>query len=150
MTTNRWSPPAPIGAAFTASTFSADRKPRFLQGLTTPDLESVMAASTPRCFMANSIVTNQGDPADHFFLLTKGCARHFTITEEGRKVLLVWFSAGDIFGGSALLPEPTSYLFSTEMVKDSSVLVWRRSVMRELVASFRDSRKTHCHLRRTI
>src|SRR5271169_5726287 len=119
MTTNRWPTPAAVGAAFTALTFPADRKPRFLQGLTTPDLELVMAASTPRRFMANSIVTNQGDPADQFFLLTKGCARHFSVTEEGRKVLLLWLAPGDVFGGSALLPELSFYLFSTEIVKDS-------------------------------
>jgi CRP-like cAMP-binding protein len=136
MTTNRWSTPAQVGVAFTASTLSADRKPRFLQGLTTPELELVMAAATPRRFAANSIVINQGDPADHFFLLTKGFARHFTITEEGRKVLLVWFSAGAVFGGSALLSEPSSYLVSTEMVKDSCAYVWRRRVIRDLVARY--------------
>jgi CRP-like cAMP-binding protein len=101
-----------------------------------PDLELVMAAATARCFAANSIITNQGDPAEHFFLLTKGCARHFTITEDGRKVLLVWFSAGDVFGGSALLLEPSSYLLGTEMVKDSCAFVWRRSVIRDLVARY--------------
>jgi CRP-like cAMP-binding protein len=95
-----------------------------------------MAAATARCFAANSIVTNQGDPAEHFFLLTKGCARHFTITEDGRKVLLVWFSAGDVFGGSALLSDPSSYLLGTEMVKDSCAFVWRRSVIRDLVARY--------------
>jgi CRP-like cAMP-binding protein len=95
-----------------------------------------MAAATARCFSANSIVTNQGDPAEHFFLLTKGCARHFTITEDGRKVLLVWFSAGDVFGGSSLLQEPSSYLLGTEMVKDSCAFVWRRSVIRDLVARY--------------
>ncbi len=136
MTTNRWSTPALAGATFTASTFPADRKPRFLQGLSAPDLELVMAASTPRRFMANSIVTHQGDLADHFFLLMKGCARHFSITEEGRKVLLLWLATGDVFGGSALLPEPSFYLFSTEMVKDSYAFVWRRSVIRDLVVRY--------------
>jgi CRP-like cAMP-binding protein len=136
MTTNRWSAPAPVRAALAASASLADRKPRFLQGLATPDLEFVMAAATARCFAANSIVTNQGDPAEHFFLLTKGCARHFTITEDGRKVLLVWFSAGDVFGGSALLSDPSSYLLGTEMVKDSCAFVWRRSVIRDLVARY--------------
>lgn len=136
MTTNRWSIPAPAGLDFTAPTFPTDRKPRFLQGLTTPDLELVIAASRPRRFMANSIITHQGDLADHFFLLTKGCARHFSTTEEGRKVLLLWLATGDIFGGSALLSEPSSYLFSTETVKDSCAFVWRRSVIRDLVARY--------------
>jgi len=83
--------------------------------------------------MANSVVTNQGDPADYFFLLTKGCARHFFITDEGRKILLLWFGAGDVFGGLALWPEPSFYLLSTEVAKGSCAVVWRRSEIRELM-----------------
>jgi CRP/FNR family transcriptional regulator, nitrogen oxide reductase regulator len=116
--------------------FPGDRLPRFLQGLSASDLESVMAASSLRRFAANAIVTNQGDHADYFFLLKEGRARHFSLTEEGRKVLLIWFSTGDVFGGSALLPEPSLYLVSTEMVKDSCAFVWRRSVIRDLVARY--------------
>jgi CRP-like cAMP-binding protein len=96
-----------------------------------------VAASKPRRFGANSIVTNQGDPADYFFLLTKGCARYFFNTEEGRKVLLFWFTPGEIFGGRALLAEPSSYLLSVETVKDSCALVWHRPVIRDLVARHR-------------
>jgi CRP-like cAMP-binding protein len=136
MTTHGWPTPPPTGVAFTASTFSPDRQPRLLRGLPASDLELVMAASTFRHFEANAVVTNQGDQADYFFLLTKGCARHFSLTEEGRKVLLIWVLAGDVFGGSALLSEPSVYLVSTEMVKDSCAFMWRRSVIRELVARY--------------
>ena len=113
-----------------------DLKSRFLQGLTKPDIEAVLAASIVRRLPANSIVTNQGDPADHLYLLTKGCARHFSITEEGEKILLLWFAPGDVFGGLTLLPEPSSYLLSTELVKDSRVIVWHRSEIRDLAARY--------------
>lgn len=136
MTTSRRSASAQARAAPYAPTALADLNSRFLQGLTKPELKSVLATSTRRWCAANSIVTNQGDPADYFFLITKGCARHFSITEQGRKVLLLWIAAGDIFGGAALLREPPSYLFSTEMVRDTSVLVWRRNEMRDIVARY--------------
>src|SRR5271169_909351 len=136
MTTNRWSKPAIAETAFTPSIFPANRKSRFLQGLTSSELELVVSAATSRSFLANSVVINQGDPADYFFLLTKGCARHFSISEEGRKVLLLWFAAGEIFGGAAVLPEPSPYLFGTEMVKDSCAFVWRRSVIRDLIRHY--------------
>jgi len=113
-----------------------DWKSRFLEGLGTPDLQVVISASKPRHFVANSIVTNQGDAADYFFLLTRGCARYFFITEEGRKVLIRWFTAGDVFGGAALLPAPCFYLLSTEMVKDSSALVWHTNVIRDLMVRY--------------
>src|SRR5258708_6337084 len=136
MTTTRWPALTPLGAAAAASTFPADRKSRFLHGVPAADLELIMAASRSRRFVANSVVLNQGDPADYFFLLTKGGARHFSISEEGRKVLLLWLAPGDVFGGSSLLQEPSSYLFSTEVVKDSGAFVWHRSAIRELVARF--------------
>jgi CRP-like cAMP-binding protein len=129
----RWSAAEP---GCSASTSPAVLKSRFLHGLKTTDLDSVMAASKLRSFGANSIVTNQGDPADYFFLLTKGCARYFSITEEGEKVLLFWFVAGDIFGGAALLPELSFYLLSAETVKESCAFVWHRSVICDLAALY--------------
>lgn len=129
-----WSASAEVQPALSTSPLPADWKSRFLQGLTQRSLEAVIAASTPRRFVANSVVTNQGDPADYFFLLKEGCAKHFFITEEGRRVLLLWVVAGDVFGGLALLPQPSSYLFSTEVVKDSCAFVWGRSEIRNLVA----------------
>jgi CRP-like cAMP-binding protein len=109
---------------------------RFLEGLRKPDLELVLSAATKRRCLANSVVANQGDPADYFFLITKGCARYFFITPDGRKVLLHWLGAGELFGGAALLQRPSPYLVSTEMVTDSWVLVWRRKTIRELAERY--------------
>ncbi len=127
---------ARVQATFSASTLPADWKSRFLQGLSQRDLETVIRASAPRRFLKNSVVTNQGDPADYFFLLTKGRARHFSITEGGRKTLLLWVAAGDTFGGIAVLQQPSTYLLSTETVKDSCAFVWRRSEIRNLIARY--------------
>jgi CRP/FNR family transcriptional regulator, nitrogen oxide reductase regulator len=97
---------------------------RFLEGLAPPDLEVILAAATQRRLCANSVVTNQGDSAQHFFLLTRGRARFFYVTEGGRRILLHWLAPGEIFGGMSLLPNPSPYLVSTEMVRDGLVLVW--------------------------
>jgi CRP/FNR family transcriptional regulator, nitrogen oxide reductase regulator len=78
-------------------------------------------------------MTNQGHPADHLFLVTKGLARFFFITEEGRKLLFQWIGPGDLFGGRTILSEPSTYLFSTEAVADTSVLVWDRLTIRGFV-----------------
>jgi CRP-like cAMP-binding protein len=136
MIRNRWAIQPKLGEATATVTLPGNRRPRFLQGLATSDLEVVIAASTLRTFVANSIVTSQGDPAEYFFLLTRGCARHFSVSEEGKKVLLQWLAAGEIFGGLALLSEPSSYLLSTETVKDSCAYVWRRTIIRDLVACY--------------
>jgi CRP/FNR family transcriptional regulator, nitrogen oxide reductase regulator len=114
------------------ATVPAGLKSRFLEGLATRDLEIILAAATPRRFLANSVITNQGNPADHLFLLTSGRARYFFITEEGRKTLLLWLAEGEIVGGAAFLSKPSKYLLSAETVKDSSALVWGRAALRNL------------------
>jgi CRP/FNR family transcriptional regulator, nitrogen oxide reductase regulator len=134
MTMNRGPASSQVRAVLTAPPSPFNLKSRFLQGLTKAEIESVLGASTARRFPANSIVTLQGDPADYLFLLTKGCARYFSVTEAGQKILLFWFGPGDVFGGLTLLPEPSAYLLSTETVKDSWLVAWPRGAIRELMA----------------
>jgi CRP-like cAMP-binding protein len=118
----------------TASSTIDHLNSRFLEGLTQPERESILAAATLQRFDANSAVTNQGQPADHLFLLTKGRGRFFFITEDGKKLILLWLPPGEIFGVRTLLPVPSSYLASTEAVKESCVLMWDRKTIRGLAA----------------
>src|SRR5882724_1725010 len=111
-------------------------KSRFLDGLAPRDLNVVLAAATQRHFFANSVVVNQGHPADHLFLLTRGRARFFFNTREGKKVVLLWLTPGEILGGAALLPNASHYLVSSETLKDSSMLVWSRATLRNLAARY--------------
>jgi len=107
-------------------------KSRFLEGLTKQELTSILAASARRSYLANSVVLHQEDPAEQFCLLVEGAARHFYVTEGGQKVILRWLVPGDVFGGRTLLRESSTYLCSTETVKNSLVLHWPRNVIREL------------------
>ena len=108
----------------------------FLEGLAKPERKSILAAATLQRFNANSVVTNQGQPADRLFLLTKGRARFFSITEEGKKLILLWLPPGEIFGGRTLLRVPSSYLVSTEAVKESWALMWDRNTIRGFCARY--------------
>ena len=108
----------------------------FLEGLDKPQRESILAAGTLRQFRANSVVTNEGHTADHLFLLAKGRARFFYITEEGKKLILLWLTPGELFGGRALLLTPSTYLVSTETVKESWIIVWKRSTIRDLAVRY--------------
>ena len=118
------------------ATISLDLRARFLDGLNPTDRKTILAAATQRRFFANSVITNQGHPADHLFLLTKGLVRYFFVTEEGKKLLFQWLGPGDIFGGLTVLSTPSSYLVSTETVMDSSMLVWDRPAIRGLIARY--------------
>ena len=108
----------------------------FLEGLAPLERKTILAAATKREFCSNCVVTNQGHPANHLFLLLTGLTRYFVITEEGRKLLLKWLGPGDLFGGRTVLLDPSTYLCSTETVAHSSVLVWDRRTIRGLVARY--------------
>lgn len=111
-------------------------KSKFLEGLAPSDLNVITAAATERRFLADTVVVRQGESATHFFLLTKGRARLFYVTEEGAKNLLVWLTPGKVFGGGALISKPSQYLVSTEVEKESCALVWDRSTIQGLAAAY--------------
>jgi len=81
-------------------------------------------------------VVHQEDPADRLFFLIKGSGRYFIHTHEGRKLLLIWVAAGEIFGGSTLLEEPSSYLCGVEVTRGTRILVWERDKIRDLSARY--------------
>ena len=111
-------------------------KPRLMEGLSKGEIGSILGAATFRRYASGTIVLNQDDPAEQFLLLRTGCARTFYITHEGRKVLLRWLQPGELLGGASLLPTPSAYIVSTEMVQDTSVFVWNRKKIRELTAHY--------------
>jgi CRP/FNR family transcriptional regulator, nitrogen oxide reductase regulator len=107
-----------------------------LEGLPPRDIDSVLGAATQRRLLNDSVVINQGDPANNLFLLTRGRARYFFTTPEGRRILLRWLVPGDVFGGMAILSRPSAYLVSTELLKDSHAFVWDRATIRGLAARY--------------
>jgi CRP-like cAMP-binding protein len=111
-------------------------RPRFLSGLSKTEVDSVLSVAKHRQFRASSVIINQEDAAERFFLLTSGRGRHFVITSDGQKILLHWLSAGQIFGGAAILSTPFQYLANTEVLSDSCALVWEWQAIRELATKF--------------
>jgi CRP-like cAMP-binding protein len=108
----------------------------FLDGLPPAERSFILSAGTHRRFFSNSVVISQGQPASTLFLLTRGRARYFYVTSDGRKLLLPWIMPGELFGGMAILSTPASYLASTEMLKDSQALAWDRGTIRRLVSRY--------------
>ena len=111
-------------------------RPRFLSGLTEAEVNAILSVAKHRYLRASSVVTNQDDPADRFFMLTSGRGRHFLITDEGRKINLLWLTAGQPFGSGALISTPSRYLVSTEILADSCALVWERQTIRSLLTRY--------------
>lgn len=111
-------------------------RPLFLEGVGLQVVREVLAGARQQHFLANSIITNQGHPANHFYMLLNGGARSFFLTHAGHKMQVHTYPSGDMFGGRAILSEPSDYLVSTEAVKDSYTLVWDRTTSRRLVERY--------------
>lgn len=122
------------GPAVSAASVKAEW--RFLEGIAHSDANLILAAAKIRRFLANSVIVSQGDPANHLFLLTKGQARFFFNTHDGRKVLLFWLTPGEVFGAATLLSDPSRYLVNTESLKDSEIMVWDRVTIRGLATRY--------------
>ncbi len=122
----------PAGIAASSLTASAPVRSRLLDGLTLSDRTSVLAAASTKCLKAHSVPVHQGDAAEYLFLICKGQARHFYITPQGKKIPLFWLTDGHVFGAAALLSTPAEYLVSTEILRDSCLLMWPRRTIRTL------------------
>ncbi len=109
-------------------------RPRIFAGLADHELAAILARARHQRFAAPSVVLRQGDDAERIFLLTSGQGAHFVETSEGRKILVYWLTAGQVFGGAALLSTPCPYLASAEVHSGSCALVWSRRAIREVVA----------------
>ncbi len=89
-----------------------------------------------RHFPQSSVILLRDDPAERLFLLTRGQGRQFVVTSSGRKIILHWLTAGQFFGGVAILSAPSQYMASTEVESGSCVLVWDRKTVREFMSRF--------------
>ena len=108
----------------------------FLGGLTQPEVSAVVAAASRHYYSPKTLVTEEGELANYFFLLVSGRARYFFLTEGGKKIILHWLLPGEIVGMMALLSEPMPYQVSSETVRQSSMLVWERGTIRGLLGRY--------------
>ena len=106
--------------------------PRLFEGLTPLQMKEVLGCARWRQYPADAVVSHEGHPADHFFMLLSGRARFFTINPNGDKTVLFWVAPGEYLGGAAILARPCDYLLSTECVKPSRILSWDRSSITDL------------------
>src|SRR5215469_11157668 len=111
-------------------------RPRFLSGLTDVLIKALISLATQEQFSESSVIVRQGDPAEQLFLLTSGRGRQFVLTVDGRKIPMHLLTAGQVFGGAAILSTPCLYLLSTELLSEGCALVWERQTIREFVSRF--------------
>jgi CRP/FNR family transcriptional regulator, nitrogen oxide reductase regulator len=107
-----------------------------LAGLRPTELQTVLSAATRKRYAADSVITHQGFPANQLLMLLKGRARLFHETSDGKRLPMMWVTPGHLIGSMTLIPSPSTYLVSTEAIRDSLVLCWERNTIRELAYRF--------------
>lgn len=127
----------PVAAQSDSGAFIAHQlHPPLFCGLAKSEIDLVLAAAATRKCAKGAILSIEGEPANQFFMLLSGRARYFTLTEDGRRVILRWLLPAECFGTMALLYSADTYLVSTELVRDAEVLVWSRVEIRRLIGRF--------------
>jgi CRP/FNR family transcriptional regulator, nitrogen fixation regulation protein len=89
--------------------------------------------ATPMSFPRNTEILGEGEPADYVYEMVSGSVRSFKMLIDGRRQIAAFYLPGDLFG----LETGEEYVFSTEAVIDTKVLVMKRSAVIALAA--RDS-----------
>ena len=76
---------------------------RALKGLNYDQLAEVQQRVTPHLFPAGSVIVRQGEPGEHFYILTEGRAEVCVEHADGHDVIVDRLSAGQYFGEMALI-----------------------------------------------
>ena len=116
----------------TSSLLPASLKPKFFEGLESPEVREILDAGTLRKIPEREIVLVAGDTASHLFLLASGHANFYRFSQEGDRILLKGLTKGDIFGLGSLLSRRTHYMGTAETTQDSDFVVWERARIRKL------------------
>ena len=82
-----------------------------------------MCAPTP--YARNQEIYCQGWPADHLYKIDSGCVRAFHTLEDGRRQLVAFYMAGDIFG----LEARDLHTISTEATTPSQIRLLKRKAL---------------------
>jgi len=72
-------------------------------GLNPAELELLEHHMVTRSFKKNTIIINEGDEANSFFIIVKGAVKIFLSNEEGKEIIINAQGPGDHFGELALL-----------------------------------------------
>jgi len=105
-------------------------------GMPPEDVDLILADAVPHRVAAKSTITNANDDSEYLFFLWQGRARFFHETLNGKKLISIWATPGDMIGGAALSRRPYPYLLSSETVQDSVLLAWDTATIRTLAKGF--------------
>jgi len=97
----------------------------------------LLTVAVRRSYPRHTLVVQEGDPGEHFFLLRKGRAKVYHGNPDGREVILALLGPGDFLGEMALIDdEPCSASVMT--LEESEFVSIGKNEFQKLLASSQD------------
>ncbi len=102
-------------------------------GLDAQELEQISQHAITRTYPKNSVIINEGDPAESLYVITKGKVKIFLTDETGKEVIINCQNQGEYFGELALIDEAQRSA-SVMTMEHSTFLVISKHSFRDLLA----------------
>ena len=109
---------------------------KLFAGLDDTALRQIRDAARVRHFAPKMDVIVKGGRPDHLFLLQRGRARSYILTDSGSEILLLWAGPGVVLGVVSLLPTPPTYMANAATVTECEFLVWDHDTIRRLAKAY--------------
>jgi CRP/FNR family transcriptional regulator, nitrogen fixation regulation protein len=99
-----------------------------ISGCSLSDSINLMGATIP--YSRNAEIFGENEPADYLYKVVKGAVRTYKVLADGRRQIGAFYLPGDVFG----LETDDLHTFSAEAIRDTKILVVKRSNLMALAA----------------
>lgn len=110
-------------------------KIELFQGLSTRDLDVILAESQETTYDEDSFVFYQDDPAERIFVLKSGRIKLYQLSDDGQQVLMRVMTPGMMFAAISLV-EGAVYPVSAEAAASSRVIFWSQKTLLGLMQRY--------------
>lgn len=101
------------------------------------ELKKISAYFEEISVKSNETIFSEGDPSDYLYLLSEGNVKIIKHTVMGKDIILEVMSAGDIFGGVAVL-DNKPYPATAQVMKAAKLIKIRRPDLMKVMNSYPD------------
>jgi CRP/FNR family transcriptional regulator, nitrogen oxide reductase regulator len=110
------------------------RQSSLFKGIKTATLEQALAVGMLRSIEQGGFFFIQGDLASHAYVLLEGRVKMVQVTPDGQQITLRIMTAGQTYGGIAMLNPEAGYPATAQADVNSLAMAWSTAQLRDLVA----------------
>ena len=111
-------------------------KSKLFAGLDDTALKEIFDAGQLRHVAPKTNIIFAGGRPDHLFLLQRGRAPSYILTESGSEIVLSWVVPGGVLGLASLLADPPTYIMNASTVSECEFLAWDHNTIRRLAKAY--------------